>query len=251
MNIKNVPFLKLGNKTDDIKNFIDYIPTNCHTIVEPFAGSFAVSRILYDPTKYKIHINDIDPNLFYLLKHMKQYLKIRTKIISYIHKYTPDNKNMKEYILKMKIHQSFKQILQSTFIIRGFVKAPKTNFDYKDLLFFLDNIKITNDNYEKCMSIYSNDENAFLFCDPPYFGSDNTDYSTFGRAVDDDNRIIDNTEMYVYLSKYIKDCKCKIMIIINDNAILRHLFTGYVKCTYQKTYQLSKKKDTLMIITNY
>ena len=95
------------------------------------------------------------------------------------------------------------------------------------------------------------DKNAFLFCDPPYFGSDNTNYSTFGSVVDKDNKIVDNTFMYVYLSDFIKHCKCKIMIIINDNALLRYLFEGYVKDTYDKTYQIAKKKDRLMIITNY
>ena len=112
-------------------------------------------------------------------------------------------------------------------------------------------MNISNDDYKLCMDKFKDDTNAFLFCDPPYFGSDNTDYNSHGSRVDKNNKIIDNTEIFVYLSQYIKNCKCKIMIVINDNALLRFLFDGYIKKTYNKIYQLVKNKDTLMVITNY
>jgi len=60
MPIKNSPLCRYGNKQKDLKYFIDYLPLDVNTVCEPFAGSFAVIRNVYDDPKYNIHINDID-----------------------------------------------------------------------------------------------------------------------------------------------------------------------------------------------
>ena len=254
MNIKRVPFVKLGNKKMDIKHFINYLPFDSKKIIEPFCGSFAVSRLLYDPEKYTIHINDIDSNLYYILTHMDAFVKFRVSLMDYY----ANNKDIKAKDLKAyidsfdNIDNSFKETINQSCFVRGaVVKVPKIKYDYSNLIKFLNKVEITNDNFNTTMDKYINDQDAFLFCDPPYFGSDNTNYKTFNITIDKDNKIIDNTYIYVYLSKFIKICKCRIMIVINDNAILRYLFDGYIKATYDKLYSISKKKDTLMIITNY
>ena len=41
------------------------------------------------------------------------------------------------------------------------------------------------------------------------------------------------------------------MIILNDLKITRILFKDFIKGSYEKIYQKSKKKCILLIITNY
>lgn len=59
--IKHVYFTRLGNKQTDIKFFENMLPTkNIKTVVEPFAGTFAIIRNVYYDSKYKRVINDKD-----------------------------------------------------------------------------------------------------------------------------------------------------------------------------------------------
>lgn len=251
MNIKHVPFTRLGNKRDDIKYFKELIPTDVKTVVEPFAGSFAVSRILFDPKKYKIYINDNDASIIFILKNISLFIKTSYEISKYARDNKSSREELKEYIDKLGVDDAMKTQLMARFIIRGLTNVNKTDIDYTELVSFLKDVSITNLDFQEVMEKFKNQKTAFLFVDPPYFGSDNTSYASHGIKMNDNNEIIDNTFMYVYLSEFIKKCKCKIMIVINDNAILRYLFKDYIKTTYNKIYQISKKKDKLMVITNY
>ena len=54
------PLMRFGNKNQDIKNFEELLPRDVDIIVEPFAGTWAVTRQEYNDPKYKRHINDTD-----------------------------------------------------------------------------------------------------------------------------------------------------------------------------------------------
>ena len=41
------------------------------------------------------------------------------------------------------------------------------------------------------------------------------------------------------------------MLIINETPQLKKIFKNYIKDKYEKIYQLKKKKENLLIITNY
>ena len=57
----------IGSQQTDIKCFQHMLPTDVDIIVEPFGGSFAVSKFFYtDISKYKYHLNDLDEGLYYL-----------------------------------------------------------------------------------------------------------------------------------------------------------------------------------------
>jgi hypothetical protein len=45
--------------------------------------------------------------------------------------------------------------------------------------------------------------------------------------------------------------KAKIMLIINDLKILRHLYKDFIKGDYDRVYQIGKRKEKHLIITNY
>lgn len=248
--IKNVYFVRLGNKQTDIKKFNQYLPKEIKTIIEPFAGSFAVTRNIYYDDKYCKIINDYDVNLYNFLNLIKNKKDDITKI--YDDLINIDNK--KDFLKYIEnIHESTKTILINTFIARGMYKKKKLKTDFTPLSVFLnkENVTIDNKSYEYYLNLYKNDDKAFIFCDPPYFDSNNTSYNMLS-FIDNNKKVIqDNTKMYVDLSQFIKDCKCKIMIICNKNALMCHIFDGFIKGEYERIYQMSKKINTHLIITNY
>ena len=103
---------------------------------------------------------------------------------------------------------------------------------------------------------FKNDETAFLFLDPPYMFWDNSGYErTFMVDKKDKKDFVNNrydtTKIIIDIYEYFKIAKCKIMLIINKLYFIEWLFNGYIKGSYIKTYQLGKKKETLLIITNF
>jgi hypothetical protein len=63
--------------------------------------------------------------------------------------------------------------------------------------------------------------------------------------------VSDCTEYLIDILEMFKSCKCKIMLVINDLKITRHLFRDYNFIDYVKTYGLSKRKERHLVITNY
>ena len=92
--------------------------------------------------------------------------------------------------------------------------------------------------------VYKDDEDAFLFLDPPHLYSDNSTYASQIRETD-------MTQIVVDILEYLRVCKCKVMLVINKLNILSYLFSDYIKGEYEKIYQLSKKKAMHLIICNY
>ena len=72
---------RLGKKTNDIKHFKQFLPLNIEIIIEPFAGSFAVSKYyVKNNICINVHINDNDNVLFYIYKNYKNYINMRNFI---------------------------------------------------------------------------------------------------------------------------------------------------------------------------
>lgn len=250
----------LGNKTKDIKYFREYLPTSSNIIVEPFCGTFAICRnVYYDTNKYLIHINDTSPTIKYIIELLKDYNKFSI-LYDKLKEINNNNINEKKHVNTKKflndLHDSdileptIIKYVENSFIIRGMGKKIP-NINYEPLSDYINKILFTNNDYSDILDQYKDNEDAFLFCDPPYFSSDNTGYQDFTKSTDNNKNIIDNTKMYIDLSKYIKECKCKIMIIINDNNLMRYIFENYIKGSYDITYQISKNKTKHIIITNY
>ena len=111
---------------------------------------------------------------------------------------------------------------------------------------------------------YKDNENAFLYLDPPYMDSFNAGYGTYHHeSHNKDLKIIDNTEMYIKFLDILKNGKCKILFSINDCALTNYLYKDYIKETYNHIYQTShlnianlndrktKKHTNVLIISNF
>jgi site-specific DNA-adenine methylase len=132
------------------------------------------------------------------------------------------------------------------------------------LEFFSNKTIITNEDYLHIIDKYKDNENAFLYLDPPYLDSYNSGYGTYQNKSHDENlKIIDNTEMFIKFLDILKNGKCKILFSINDCALTNYLYKDYIKEAYNHKYQHShlnikklnegkKKKNTnVLIISNF
>ena len=240
---------RLGNKQNDIKYFKHFLPLDVKAVVEPFGGSFAVIKNIYkDMNKYELHINDTDPMLFYIYTHFNEYIEEITRLTKlheshYINQ--PTAREFLEYIKHLDINEHLKQyILKSKFIRGSMFKPTKSQVYNKQEINILENAKITNEDYKSILEHYKNDSQTFIFLDPPYLFSDNSGYFS-------QNDDTDMTDIIVYILQYLRDCNCKVMLVINKLKILEWLFKDYIKGEYDKIYQLSKKSMKHLIITNY
>ena len=88
---------------------------------------------------------------------------------------------------------------------------------------------------------YQDDNTAFIFLDPPYLQSCNSYYQN------------PDLNIYEYIcNNPIKKMKSYIMLVLENNWIIKLLFSNdKIKCQYDKKYEVSKKKTTHMIITNF
>ncbi len=237
-------FSRFGNKNDDLKYIVPYLPDNIKTVVEVFGGSFALIRRVYFDNKYKKIVNDTDPDLQKIYKNPEMILKIRDdmyKLKTY--------QEVKNYIDNYDFSATMKHNL-----IRHFVYFGKTRQDenypinrkiFKDQIKFMKSIKFINKDYTKILNDkkFLNDEHCLLFLDPPYVESHNQQYNTEINI----NEIIYN----IYNLFLDNTIKCKVMLVINKKPIIIKLFKKFIKGSYRKIYQTTKKKETLLIITNY
>jgi len=125
------------------------------------------------------------------------------------------------------------------------IMASTTNIKkYSGVLDFFTkkNIKLMNDDYLKIFEKVINNKNVFVFLDPPYLVSFNKSYNDNGREVGG---------VYLDILEFLKVAKCKILFIINKNALTSYIFKGFIKGEYDKKYDASHQNVIHLIITNY
>ena len=100
---------------------------------------------------------------------------------------------------------------------------------------------------------YRNDEHALFILDPPYMSSFNTSYYKFDKKseikCDSENRVIDNTRMFIDMLDLLS-CECKVFLIIAANAITRYIYRDYIISSYEKRYDISGRCATHLIVSN-
>ena len=254
--VKTITIIRrIGNKHNDLKHFMQILPLDVETVVEPFGGSFAVIKFFYkDINKYKFHINDLDTNLFYIYKHFEDYLEALNIIQETYEKmegYTYDKAiTLKKFINELNINDIIKEYIKNNFIIRGsmFKWLKSRNYDENEKQILINSL-ITNEDYINIFNQYKDDDKAFLFIDPPYLFSDNSGYVP--QNIEYKHKDKDMTSIILNILELLKTSKCKVMLIINKLDILEYLFKDFIKGEYSKIYCLSKKKNKHLIITNY
>lgn len=266
---KNVLLGCPGNKNIEYNKFLKEIILNNINkdtlFIEPFCGSAIISYNLYQTNNIKCHINDIDNfriDFFNKCKDINYMNEINDKInnINTKEDYYKlvdrklINKEYNSYIFSRLIHSFRYGLFDET------KKKKMVNLNWND---FLNNAIISNLNWVDIIEKYKDDENVFIYLDPPYLSSFNGYYISFNEHLNDNNTIIDNTKMYIDILNYLKNCKCKILFSINNNSITKHIYKEFINNTYNKIYSQShiknnddekkyySKNEDILIISNF
>ena len=268
-----LPLGCMGNKSRELKLLLPIIEqhiTEDTIFIEPFCGSCVVSFNVYKKHNIKIHINDIDKFRIQFYNNMKdekereEFYKLQDECLKpngdkYYYEILGEkrcnmNTEYNAYIISKTIY-SFRMGLYPT------TKKVNKKIIGENWINYFNNATITNEDYKIILDKYKDNENAFLYLDPPYMDSFNAGYNTYsGKSYDEDMTIIDNTEMYINLLDILK-CKCKVLFSINECALTRYLYKDYIKNSYNHIYQSShinitdikqnKKHTNVLIISNF
>ncbi len=253
-------FAYIGSKRIDWKFFYEYVNIeNIETIVEPFCGSSTFSYYCFEKLGYdkKFHLNDRDKNLINFLDTIKKKGGIKYFIDKVNALERPKNKEEYKkncdnkvygYYYRNKIYGLRPKAMPTE---NRNVKVDIKKYEKLDAFYVNDKTILSNKDYIEVFDKYKNDKKAFLFLDPPYLSSFNAFYDLYSEEVDEKKNIIDNTKLFIDIVEYLKICKCRVLLIINKNAITEYLFKDYIRGEYPKTYQLTKKKCFHLIVCNY
>lgn len=239
-----------GNKRNEIESIYNKLDfENIDTIVEPFCGSCAMSY--YISTKkqgLKYILNDNNKYLLEMYKIIKNDTKLK-KLEDDFNKACIKIKNNKEEYLKIIKEDNIVGWLISHKIYYIRPGLFPLNNKYKETINFKDfpiynffrneNIEFYNNDAILIYEKYKNKNNCMLLLDPPYISCCNDFY------------INSNMNIYEYLCKNnINKEQAKIYLILENIWIIKLLFqTNKILFEYNKTYEMSKKKTTHILIT--
>ena len=246
-NIDTIPLGCLGNKKNELKLLLPIIQpqiNNKTIFIEPFCGSSIVSFNVFKKINKNIdfHINDLDPLRIKFYKNMtkeeerQKLYKLEKEIVEkgaefYYSIVRGKDDDYLKYVISKRIH-SFRHGLYPT-NKKIILKEISENW-----INFFNVAKITNNDFREVMNEYKENEDAFLYLDPPYVDSYNGGYSSHQtKNYNSDLTVKDNTEMYIFLLEFLKVCKCKILLSINNNSLTRYLYKDYIKDNYKHIYQ--------------
>jgi site-specific DNA-adenine methylase len=243
-----------GNKRLEVKNLYEEIKDNLEditTIVEPFCGSSAFSYYLstLHPKKFNYVLNDSNNMLIGLYNIASDDDKLQ-EIINKMNdftKYIDNDKERFNEIVKVKELPNWIYKNMNYNIKPGlFPGAERLKKDFNKLktvpiISFLKNENITflNINGIEVVEQYKNDDTALIFLDPPYLASYNGFY--FEKDV--------NIYQYLYINK-ISSFNCYVVLCLEDIWTIHMLFNDFIKSTYTKMYNTTKRKTNHIIISN-
>ena len=238
---KSFLITRTGNKKDDIKYFTNLLPLDIDNVVEPFGGSFAVIREVYNDPKYNKYVNDNDDMLYYIYKNPKELIKGYEKWNEIFNKIQGKTK------LRIELQNTYLNPFIKKYIylnnIRFYPKQKNISKIDEDLK-LISEINFTNTDALEIIDKFKKKENTFIFLDPPYLDSDVEQYT-------DNNKIIQL--IYYKLNEIIRDNenKSKIMIVVYSNEFCNNLFDGMIKTTYKKINRMNQKYNNYIVVTNY
>lgn len=251
-----------GGKSDEIKQFEKYIPTDYDTYLEPFIGGGSLYFYLNPP---KAAISDVHVELIDL------YQAIQAGHAADIHAFmaaTP-NEETTYYEIRDKmpvttpLDSAKRFYYQRKTCFRGMLRYNKSGkfnipfgkyktIQYAELLnpayeALLKRTEIHKEGFEYIFENYNNPRN-FMFLDPPY-DSEFTDYGycKFGR------------EEHEKLAHYFKTTRIRCMMVIGNTPFIRDLYKDYIVGEYDKKYRFKlyagrigdEINTTHLIIANY
>lgn len=266
--LKN-PLSYMGSKRLELNKIIENEPKSFNKFVDVFAGGGVVA-LHYHQNNIESHYNEIDKSMCDLFNIIQCETKTK-KLLEDLYNMPMFDIDNAETILKntyeefKKDNDIIKKLYLHRYSMRGLIHIGKPNLrlidgkyvvecrsDHKHLLKYPEifkekKMKITNLDYKECIDLYKNDENAFLYLDPPYI-------STYTGAYYENKFTYKDIE-YIHKIMNDKNIKCKIMLHMEFLGYTYDMFKNQMKVYYPKNYAIAAKKNAyqkyIMIATNY
>jgi len=251
-----------GGKGDEIKKFIQYIPNDYDTYLEPFVGGGA---LYFNLEPNKAVITDIHIELIDFYKAIKNNKSL--DIYNFMTNHPNDENTYYNIRNNMEINDYLDNakrfFYQRKTCYRGMLRynsSGKFNIPfgrYKTYNFELLNDKryetLLNNTIVECKDfsyIFDNFNNSgnFMFLDPPYDSEfTNYGYCLFGK------------EEHKKLAEYFKNTKIRCLMIIGKTPFITELYNDYIVDEYDKKYRFKLHSNRIgneintkhLIIKNY
>ena len=260
--MKNHYFIPyVGNKRNEIKDILPFIDLdNITTILEPFAGSSAMSYYISTqyPNRFKYLLNDNDKinyELFNVSRDIVRTEELNNNINEIIDKFntytddvnrkafyiTIDTNTLEGYIFKRKYCQ-IRPGLYPMMPRMNKIKPYKLQ-DYPIYDFFNnENIIYENIDGVEFINKYNDNDDKLFLLDPPYLASCNDFYNKNDCNIYE--WVCDNKELLL-------NSKNKILFILENTWIIKLLLKDFkILFEYNKYYIFSHKKTTHIIYSN-
>jgi len=247
-------FCWVGGKRSEIKKYIQYIPDDIDTYLEPFVGGGAT---FFNLNHNKNVISDVHTEL------TDFYQCIKEDKMEDIYNFMTTQSNNKDNYLQirdeMEVHSPLDNAKRFYYLrktcFRGMSNYDKNgnfkvsyshretwnftalqNQNYVDLL---KNTTILNSSFEYIFENYNNPKN-FMFLDPPY-DCKITDYGYCAFGKDEHKK----------LAECFKNTNIRCLMVIGKTDFIEELYDGYIVEQYHKNYDINKNNVIHLIIKNF
>jgi DNA adenine methylase len=235
-------FCWVGGKQKEMKKYIQYIPDDIDTYLEPFVGGGATyfhlnhkNNVISDLHTelidfYQCLKNDKNEDIYNFMTEHANDEQIYLQIRDHMEINLPLDNAKRFYYLRKTCYGGLMNYNKKGDFIVNYGHRKTCNFtalqnqNYVDLL---KNTTILNSSFEYIFENY-NDQRNFMFLDPPYDSKfSNYGYCPFGK------------EEHKRLSECFKNTHIRCLMIINKTQFIEDLYDGYITDQYHKRYDIN------------
>jgi DNA adenine methylase len=234
-------FIWAGGKNKMLKHYLPIMPKQVDTYVEPFFGGGAMfCHIVQNYQPKKLVINDVNADIVRIYNSIKNNLpEFLFKLDSYCDVYLPMNKeDRKKYYFEVRHEHAYdydkwseaEEAATLYFLMKtGFngifqinnntnrrYGTPAGLLNQKDKVYELDVVKwwnqalqnseVMSGDWKECLKQVPDEDNTFVFLDPPYRDS----FTSYGQTFGDDEQ--------EKLIKYVRSRKLSTAFLCNRDA---------------------------------
>jgi DNA adenine methylase len=234
-------FIWAGGKNKMLKHYLPIMPKQVDTYVEPFFGGGAMfCHIVQNYSPKKLVINDVNADIVRIYNSIKNNLpEFLVKLDSYCSVYLPMNKeDRKKYYFEVRhehaydfdkwseaeeaatlyflMKTGFNGIFQINKNTNGRYGTPAGLLNQTDKVYEIDvvnwwnqalqNTEIMSGDWKECLKQVPDEDNTFVFLDPPYRDS----FTSYGQTFGDEEQ--------EKLIKYVRSRKLSTAFLCNRDA---------------------------------
>ena len=263
-------FIWAGGKNKMLKHYLPIMPKQVDTYVEPFFGGGAMfCHIVQNYQPKKLVINDVNADIVRIYNSIKNNLpEFLVKLDSYCNVYLPMNKeDRKKYYFEIRHEHAYdydkwseaEEAATLYFLMKtGFngifqinnntnrrYGTPAGLLNQKDKVYELDvvkwwnqalqNTEIMSGDWKECLKQVPDEDNTFVFLDPPYRDS----FTSYGQEFDD--------EQQEKLIKYVRSRKLSTAFLCNRDAEdgwFEERLGNLIMDKFPVTYTAGRRKQT-------